>query len=299
MHGVQQVGALTGQAAVHEPVRLVEFVGPLGDDGGRAQQEGLGERVGRLGEQVAHPPHRVGRRDQARGGGVPDEQCPDGGADQFGLAFGGVAQPSVHLPAHRLVVVGQQGGRALQDGGQFGAAVELAVDRAQHLHGGAGPAAAGQRGAQGHGRTDPVLRCALQLSASVSRGIPAADCRPATLQGAQFGQQPLSAFVGQGFLQGPAQEADGVVGPVLAQGLGCGVLEDGRGPGGAHRVRQQQLAGHRLGRGTAVQHRLGGGPVRRPPPGRGHAGEHGVPQQWVGVAGTAAGACRPSPDDRP
>lgn len=84
MHGVQEGGALAAEASADESFGLVELVGPLGDGGGGAQQEDLGRRVGRLGEEGPDAVHGRGRRGQARGGLVAHEEGLSRGADQVG-----------------------------------------------------------------------------------------------------------------------------------------------------------------------------------------------------------------------
>ncbi len=55
---------LSGEPPLDEPFRLVEFVGPLGDRGGRPQQERLRQRVAGLREQGPYAGHRLPGRDQ-------------------------------------------------------------------------------------------------------------------------------------------------------------------------------------------------------------------------------------------
>lgn len=83
-HRVEQAGVLPREPPLDQPVRLVELVGPVGDGGGGADEEGLGERIGGLGEQLPHPAHRLGRRDERGRRGVPDEERLARGAHQFG-----------------------------------------------------------------------------------------------------------------------------------------------------------------------------------------------------------------------
>lgn len=155
MHGVEEGGALAAEASVDEAFGLVEPVGPLGDGGGGAQQEDLGQRLGRLGEEGPDPVHRRGRRDQAGGGLVADEERLSGGADQVGRAFGGLAQPAVHLLSYALVVVGEQRGGGLDRADQVRVARQVLVAQpAQHVDGGAGLAPAGQGRAEGDRRVD-------------------------------------------------------------------------------------------------------------------------------------------------
>lgn len=158
VHRVQHVGTLTDQAALHQPFRFREFVGPLGDGGGRADQERLGQRIGGLREQRPQPPHRLRGRDQPGRGRMPYDQRVTGRADQLRRVLGGVAQPPVHILPHRLVLLGQQHRGGLEGADQLRPVRQLVLHRAQYVHRGQGPAPPGQRRAQRDRRPHRVLR---------------------------------------------------------------------------------------------------------------------------------------------
>lgn len=108
------------------------------------------------------------------------------------------------------------------------------------------------------------------------------------LQGAQFGQQPLPEIVGHRLVQRPAQIADGVGGPGVVHGDGHGVAQDAQRPGQPDGRGAQQMPGDRLDTVAAAQHRLRRRPVHGLAARPGPAGQYGVAQQRVRVAGAAA-----------
>ncbi len=220
VHRVQQRGVLPGQPALHEPFRLVQFVGPLGHRGGRAQQEGLGKRIGGLGEEAPYAGHRLPGRDQPGRRGVPHQQRLPGGAHQLRGVLAGLAQPPVHLLPGRQVLVGEQRARGLHGAAEARVAGQPALGAAQHLHGRTDLAAAREGGAEGDGRAHPVARVGRQvLGLGEARDGRGAIGRR-VLQGAQLGQQPLPLAVVERLVQRPAQIADGVAGPGVVHGDG-------------------------------------------------------------------------------